>query len=76
MVQFVHREKWPSRGDLDRDRDRATRNVVRRVRAGDAATTGITPTERIEVEERLTGRREAAAARGACDRTVAPVTNR
>jgi len=75
----MHREQGPRRwlwSDLDRDRDRAARDVVRSVRARDAATAGITPSDRVEVEERLTGRGQAAATRRARDRTIAPITDR
>ena len=60
---------------LDRDGDRATRGVVRGVGAVDPAAARIASTERIEVEVRLTGRRQTAAARRTGDRRVAAVAD-
>ena len=60
----------------DRDGDRATSGIVRRVGAGDAATACITPTERVEMEERVTGCRQATAARGARHGSVLSIADR
>ena len=60
---------------LDRDRDRPTRRVVRGISAGDPATAGVAPPDRVEVEPRLTGLRQSTAARRAGHRRAGAITN-
>src|SRR4051795_850450 len=57
--------------DLDRDRDRAARDVVGGVRARNPAPARVAATEGIEVEERLALGRQPAATRRAGDGAVA-----
>ncbi len=63
-------------GWSDGDGDRATRGVVRGIGTGHAATARVPPTDRVEVEERLTGGRQATAAGRARDRAIASITDR
>ena len=60
---------------LDGDRYRSTGRVVRGIRTGDAAATGIAPTDRVEVEPGLTGLGESTTARRTGDRRTGPITN-
>ena len=65
---------WPA-ARSDWDGDRAPAGVVGGVGAGDPAATRVTPADRIEVHERIAGRRQAAAARRARDRAAAAIAN-
>ena len=68
----------PPRGGTavsDVHRDRAAADVVRGVGTGDAATAGVAPAERVEVEPRLAGGGQATATRGAGDRRALPASD-
>ena len=65
-----------SAGRSDGDGDRAAGRIVRGVGTGHAASARIPATDRVEVEERLAGRRQATAAGSAGDRSIAPVADR
>ena len=60
---------------LNGDRHRSTGRIVRGIGAGDPATAGIAPTDRVEVEPRLAGLRKATAARRTRHGRTGSITN-
>jgi hypothetical protein len=62
-------------GPSDGDVDRPTLRVVGRIRAGDPTPAGVSATQRIEVEVRVTGLRQPAPARRTRDRCAATVSD-